>query len=67
MGQKVRKITKVEVQEEDEQSSKDVAYWLSKTPSERMAEVTRLIQKDLKPGQRMVKTKVNKIQLHEKL
>ena len=57
----------VEPQDEDEQSSKDLEYWLSKTPQERLAEVTRLIQKDLKPGQRMDKIKVNKIRLHDKL
>ena len=52
---------------EDGNSLKDLDYWLSKSPAERIAEVTRLIQKDLKPGQRMDKTKVNKIRLHEKL
>ncbi|MES2448291.1 MAG: hypothetical protein V4546_13985 [Bacteroidota bacterium] len=51
MEPKVRKMAMVEPQDEDEQSSKDLEYWLSKTSQERLAEVTRLIQKDLKPGQ----------------
>ena len=47
-------------------SFEDLNYWLSKTPAERIAEVTRLMQKDVKPGQRMDKTKVKKILLDEK-
>lgn len=45
----------------------DLDYWLSKTPSERIAEVTRLINEKLKPGQRMDKTKYRKITLDENL
>jgi hypothetical protein len=43
-----------------------IGHWLSKSPQERLAEVTRLIQKDLKPGQRMDKTKFSQIRLKDK-
>jgi len=42
----------------------DMKYWLSRPAHERMAAVTQLISKSLKPGQRMDKTVVVKRQLH---
>jgi hypothetical protein len=42
----------------------DMLYWLSKTPQERMAEVTRLRSHFLKPGQRLDKTILIKRLLH---
>lgn len=38
------------------QQSDDLAYWLSKTPQERLAAVTFLVNQMLKPGERMDKT-----------
>ena len=56
----VRKAMLKEIDEEQE----DVNCWLTKTPVERIAEVTRLIRQTMKPGQRMDKTFVVKKQLH---
>jgi hypothetical protein len=56
----VRKAVLKEIDEEYE----DMLYWLSRPPHERIAEVTRLIRLDLKPGQRMDKTVVVKTTLH---
>lgn len=39
-----------------DQPSSDLEYWLTKTPQERLAAVTFLIEQKLKPGQRMDKT-----------
>ena len=47
-----------------DESYEDMLYWLSRPPQERIAEVTRLIRVDLKPGQRMDKTFVVKTTLH---
>ena len=47
-----------------DESYEDMLYWLSRAPQERIAEVTRLISLDLKPGQRMDKTVVVKRKLH---
>jgi len=41
-------------------ADRDVAYWLSKTPQERIAAVTFLVMQTLKPGARMDKTIVVK-------
>jgi hypothetical protein len=49
-----------------DESYEDMLYWLSRPPQERIAEVTRLISMDLKPGQRMDKTVLIKRQLHPK-
>lgn len=38
------------------QPSDDLEYWLSKTPQERLAAVTFLVNQMLKPGERMDKT-----------
>jgi hypothetical protein len=42
----------------------DMLYWLSKTPQERIAAVTKLRSYSLQPGQRMDKTVVIKRKLH---
>jgi hypothetical protein len=47
-----------------DESYKDMLYWLSRPPQERIAEVTRLRSHSLKPGQRMDKTVIVKRQLH---
>lgn len=49
---------------ENNEEDKELLYWLSKTPAERVAEVTRLIRLDLEPGQRMDKTHVVRTKLH---
>ena len=56
----VRKAALKDIDEELE----DMKYWLSRPAQERMAAVTQLISKSLKPGQRMDKTVVVKRQLH---
>ena len=56
----VRKAVLKEIDEELE----DMQYWLSRPPAERIAAVTQLISKSLKPGQRMDKTLVVKRKLH---
>ena len=47
-----------------DESYEEMLYWLSKTPQERIAEVTRLRSHSLKPGQRLDKTVVIKRKLH---
>jgi hypothetical protein len=42
----------------------DMLYWLSKTPTERMAAMTQLRSHFLKPGQRLDKTVLIKRKLH---
>lgn len=54
MGQKRRKIAM------QNESTYDLAFWLNQTPSERIAEVTRLIQKDLKQGKEWIKLSLHK-------
>ncbi|MGG7663590.1 hypothetical protein [Dyadobacter sp. BHUBP1] len=39
-----------------DQADDDLKYWLSKTPQERIAAVTFLVNQMLKPSQRMDKT-----------
>jgi len=56
----VRKATLREIDEDLE----DMQYWLSRPPQERIAAVTQLISKSLKPGQRMDKTHIVKRYLH---
>lgn len=56
----VRKATLKDIDEELE----DMRYWLSRPAHERMAAVTQLISKSLRPGQRMDKTMVVKRKLH---
>lgn len=56
----VRKAVLKDIDEELE----DMRYWLSRPAHERMAAVTQLISKSLKPGQRMDKTVVIKRNLH---
>jgi len=47
-----------------DESYEDMLYWLSKTPQERMAEMTRLRSFSVKPGQRLDKTILIKRKLH---
>lgn len=47
-----------------DESYEDMLFWLSKTPQERIAEVTRLRSHFLAPGQRLDKTVVVKRKLH---
>ncbi|MGB4776161.1 MAG: hypothetical protein WBP45_13365 [Daejeonella sp.] len=55
-------VNKFDMNEVD-QSFEDMNYWLSKTPQERLAAVTFLINQNLKPGQRMDKTKFSRIKM----
>lgn len=48
---------------DSDQSAEDLQYWLSKTPQERLAAVTFLVNQNLSPGQRMDKTKFSQIRL----
>ena len=56
----VRKAKLKDIDEELE----DMRYWLSRSPQERIAAVTRIIKMHLQPGQRMDKTHVVKRKLH---
>lgn len=56
-------VRKAQLKEIDE-SYEDMLYRLSRPPQERIAEVTRLIRLDLKPGLRMDKTFVVKTTLN---
>ena len=46
-----------------DQGIDDIRYWLSKTPEERIAAVTFLVNQNLLPGQRMDRTKFGQIKL----
>jgi len=52
-------LTRLSMKESD-QAALDLQYWLSKTPQERLAAVTFLINQNLAPGQRMDRTKFSK-------
>ncbi len=41
-----------------ENDDDDLAYWLSKTPNERVASITFLVLNSIKPGTRMDRTHV---------
>jgi len=43
-----------------DQGVEDIEYWLSRTPQERIAAVTFLVNQFLSPGQRMDKTAYSK-------
>jgi hypothetical protein len=59
-----RTVRKVNMQTHDEKAE-DLAYWLTRTPQERIQAVTFLISQQLKPGQRMDRTFVKKRKLKE--
>jgi hypothetical protein len=61
---KIFPVVRKAVLKEIDESYEDMLYWLSKTPQERIAEVTRLISHSLEPGERMDKTVVVKRLLH---
>jgi len=42
-----------------DEKQKDLAYWLSRTPQERLMAVTTLIKQSLAPGQRMDRTAIS--------
>ncbi|MET4080174.1 hypothetical protein ABIB40_000114 [Pedobacter sp. UYP30] len=68
MKPKVRKIAMVAnrvTMDQYDQGLGDLEYWLTKSPKERVAAVTFLVNQILKPGQRMDKTKFNKIDLNK--
>jgi hypothetical protein len=56
-------VTKVRMKGGDE-DYKDMLYWLSKTPQERISAVTQLRRPFLKSGQRIDKTVVIKRKMH---
>ncbi|MES1224678.1 MAG: hypothetical protein ABUT20_54805 [Bacteroidota bacterium] len=59
-----RTVRKLNMQTLDEKAE-DLAYWLTRTPQERIQAVTFLISQQLKPGQRMNRTFVKKRKLKE--
>ncbi len=61
---KISPVVRKAVLKEIDESYEDMLYWLSRTPQERIAEVTRLRSFFLKPGQRIDKTIVIKRKLH---
>jgi hypothetical protein len=56
-------LKKVNLKDYDEKQN-DLEYWLSKTPLERLAALTLLVRQNLKPGQRMDKTKFSQRKMH---
>ena len=57
-------VTKVRMRGGDE-DYKDMLYWLSKTPQERIAAVTQLRSAVLNSGERIDKTIVIKRKMHQ--
>jgi len=60
MSRKIEMVRKQLTLEYNDEAALDLQYWLSKTPQERLAAVTFLINQNLAPGQRMDKTKFSK-------
>ncbi|GGH22172.1 hypothetical protein ACN9ML_02080 [Dyadobacter endophyticus] len=56
MTRKIAMVKRVVDMKTHCQPSDDLEYWLSKTPQERLAAVTFLVNQMLKPGERMDKT-----------
>ncbi len=56
MGRKIATVKHQYDMKTHDQASRDLEYWLTKTPQERLAAVTFLIKQKLKPGQGMDKT-----------
>ncbi len=61
---KIAPVVRQAVLKDIDEGHEDMLYWLSKTPQERIAAVTRLRAGSLQPGQRMHKTVVIKRKLH---
>ena len=55
-------VNKISMKDHD-QASQDLQYWLSKTPQERLAAVTFLINQNIVEGERMDKTKFSQKRL----
>ncbi len=47
-----------------DEKSKDLAFWLCRTPQERAAAVTTLIRQSMVPGQRMVRIFTGRRKMH---
>jgi len=56
-------ILKKGLLKEIEHDENDLAYWLSKTPQERVAAITFLVLSSIKPGTRMDRTHVVRIKV----
>ena len=56
MGRKIAMVKHQHDMKTHDQASRDLEYWLTKIPQERLAAVTFLIKQKLKPGQGMDKT-----------
>lgn len=56
MGRKIAMVKHQYDMKTHDQASRDLEYWLTKTPQERLAAVTFLINQKLKPGERMDRT-----------
>lgn len=56
MTRKIAMVKRQIAMKDTDQAEDDLNYWLSKTPQERIAAVTFLVNQTLKPAQRMDKT-----------
>ena len=61
---KIVPVVRKAVLKDIDEGYEDMQYWLSKTPQERIAAVTKLRSHSLTPGQRLDKTVVIKRKLH---
>lgn len=59
MQRKIALVTQQKNLKTDRQNLEDQAYWLSKSPQERLAAVTFLVNQNLRPFQRMDKSAVS--------
>ena len=62
---KIVPVVRKAILKDIDESYEDMLYWLSKTPTERMAAMTQLRSGSLTPGQRLDKTVVIKRKLHQ--
>jgi hypothetical protein len=65
MDRKIAPVVRKVLLQHANDESRDLAYWLSKTPQERIAAVTFLVSQSLKEGERMDKTKIVKRKLKD--
>jgi hypothetical protein len=63
MARQMKMVVNKILMKDHDQASQDLQYWLSKTPQERLAAVTFLINQNIEKGQRMDKTKFSQKRL----
>ncbi|MBO9614680.1 MAG: hypothetical protein J7619_18410 [Dyadobacter sp.] len=56
MNRKIAMVKRQFDMKTHDQANEDLEYWLTKTPQERIAAVTFLVNQQLKPGQKMDRT-----------